>query len=45
MIVNIRDYLTDEQYDEQYEQYQKLVKNNEISFIDFLTKTYELQKD
>jgi hypothetical protein len=44
-MINIKDYLTDEQYSEQKIEYNKIVKNNEISFMDFLTKTYKLNNE
>jgi len=45
VMINIKDYLTDEQYSEQKIEYNKIVKNNEISFMDFLTKTYKLNNE
>tara|TARA_R110002033_G_scaffold75717_3_gene127370 strand:+ start:4851 stop:4991 length:141 start_codon:yes stop_codon:yes gene_type:complete len=40
--MNIKDLLTPQQYKEQLKEYNKIVKNNEISFFDFCTKTYKL---
>ena len=40
--MNIRDLLTPEQYEEQLQEYNKLVKNNEITFNQFLTETYKI---
>jgi hypothetical protein len=41
--MNIKDLLTPEQYEEQVKEYEKRVKNNEITFVQFLTKTYKLK--
>ena len=40
--MNIKDLLTPQQYKEQLKEYNKIVKNNEISFFDFLTKIHKL---
>ena len=41
--MNIRDLLTLEQYEKQLQEYNKLVKNNEITFFQFLTETYKIK--
>ena len=40
--MNIKDLLTKEQYEEQLEEYNKFKKNKNITFKDFLTKTYKI---
>ena len=42
--MNIKDLLTPKQYKEQLKEYNKIVKNNEIFFFDFCTKTYKLNE-
>ena len=42
--MNIKDLLTKEQYKEQLEEYNKFSKNKNISFEDFMTKTYKINK-
>jgi hypothetical protein len=41
--MKIKDLLTPDQYKELKLEYKKRVKNNEISFFDFCTKTYKLK--
>tara|TARA_R110001592_G_scaffold7673_1_gene42499 strand:- start:144 stop:269 length:126 start_codon:yes stop_codon:yes gene_type:complete len=41
--MKIKELLTTEQYKQLKEDYAALVKNKEITFKDFLTKTYKLK--
>jgi len=43
--MNIRDLLTPEQYEEQLQEYNKLVKNKQITFFEFLTETHKTHKN
>ena len=43
--MNIKDLLTPEQYKEQLQEYNKLVKNKEITFLEFLTETFKIIKN
>jgi uncharacterized protein YjbK len=42
--LKIKDLVTKEQYKQLKNDYKLRVKNNEISFFDFCTKTYKLEK-
>jgi|TARA_R110000744_G_scaffold309126_1_gene417065 hypothetical protein len=42
--MNIKDLLTPQQYKEQLKEYNEIVKNNEISFFDFCTKTFKIKQ-
>ena len=42
--LKIKDLVTKEQYKQLKNDYKSRVKNNEISFFDFCTKTYKLEK-
>ena len=39
----LKDLLTNEQYEEQFREYKSCVKNNEITFFQFLTETHKVQ--
>tara|TARA_R110000764_G_scaffold38280_2_gene84727 strand:+ start:293 stop:418 length:126 start_codon:yes stop_codon:yes gene_type:complete len=40
--MDIKNLVTKEQYDQLKKDYAAIVKNNEITFFDFCTKTYKL---
>lgn len=39
----VKDLLTEAQYEEQLKEYKRCVKNNEITFFQFLTETHKIQ--
>tara|TARA_R110001592_G_C12645991_1_gene700757 strand:- start:88 stop:222 length:135 start_codon:yes stop_codon:yes gene_type:complete len=43
--MNIKNLVTKEQYDQLKKDYAALVKNKEITFFEFCTKTYKLKNN
>ena len=43
--MNIKDLLTPEQYKEQLKEYREIFQNKEITFFEFCTNTYKLNKN